>query len=601
MVTFRTRGRRLWLGGAIAAALVASLAALLLRPMLERAVRARIESATVRHGMVARIGLVHVGVWPLLRLEGVDLDLGHGVRLHADIITATWPGRLRLAVRAATLAGPTAIMVSSPATAWDIAGILGEHLQLTLVEPQAGLSIRKLADPVGSAWNVEARGLDVGRLLDVRRDAHPLLDGGIADGRVDLRASTDELSFHVDVGARGARLGVLADNADDEPQLGDPTDVTMRFDGAWRRPEGTIEIPEVHATLASAALSGSIALRDLDTDPNVPCRATGASRDSLRCAPVVPCRAAGASRDSLRCAPVVDLALGVRHLDFAQLLGTSGLAVPESLGMAPGGGSDLGSATIDVRVRGRLADPASLSVSQKIDFRPPRQMPPAIARLRGDFIFSSDDGPGPHRPINVSLASPDFIALRDVPPLFVRTLLLAEDTGFYGHRGIDLRELPTALLTNWSRGGAARGASTITQQLAKNLFLSRDKQVGRKLQELAITFLLESALGKDRILEIYLNIIEWGPDLRGLRPAARRYFGREPRELTPAQMAFLVAIIPGPIKYQSSFARGTPGPGLRSLIDELLAKLRSVHVIGEEEYQQALGEPIVVAGGRPPG
>jgi monofunctional biosynthetic peptidoglycan transglycosylase len=240
-------------------------------------------------------------------------------------------------------------------------------------------------------------------------------------------------------------------------------------------------------------------------------------------------------------------------------------------------------------------------VNQKINFTPPRQMPPAIARLRGDFTFSPDDGSGPHRPIDVSPASPDFIALRDVPPLFVRTLLLAEDTGFYGHRGIDLRELPVALLTNWSRGGAARGASTITQQLAKNLFLSRDKQFGRKLQELAITFLLESALGKDRILEIYLNIIEWGPDLRGLRPAARSYFGCEPRALTPAEMAFLVAIIPGPIKYQSSFAHGTPGPGLRSLIDDLLAKLRSVDAIGEEEYRRALAEPIVVDAGRPPG
>ena len=274
--------------------------------------------------------------------------------------------------------------------------------------------------------------------------------------------------------------------------------------------------------------------------------------------------------------------------------------LPESFGKAPGGG-DLGSATIDVRVRGRLADPASLSVSQRINFTPPRQMPPAIARLRGDFIFSSEAGVGPHRPIDVSPASPDFIALRDVPPLFVRTLLIAEDTGFYGHRGIDLRELPAALLTDWARGGAARGASTITQQLAKNLFLSRDKRLGRKLQELAITFLLESALGKDRILEIYLNIIEWGPDLRGLRPAARRYFGREPQALTPAEMAFLVAIIPGPIKYQRSFAHGTPGPGLRSLIDELLAKLRSVHAIDEVEYLQALSEPIVVAGGRPPG
>jgi len=564
MFAFRIRGRRWWLG-AIATALVASVAALLLRSTLEHAVRARIDSAAVRHGAVARIGLVHVGVWPLLRLEGFDLDLGHGERLHADMITATWPGRLRLTVRAAALAGPAGVRVSLPATAWDAVGIFGDDLQLALVEPQSGLSIHKLAGSGGSAWNIEVRGLDVGHLLDVRRDAHPLLDGGIADGRVDLQVSTDALRFHVDMGARGARLGALADNADDELQLGDPTDVTMRFDGAWRRAGGMVEIPEVHATLAGAALSGSLALRDLDTDP------------------------------------VVDLALGVQHLDFAQLLGATGIAVPESLGMAPGDGRDLGSATIDVRVRGRPADPASLSVSQKIDFKPPRQMPPSIVRLRGDFIFSSQDGSAPHRPIVVSPASPDFIALRDVPPLFVRTLLLAEDTGFYGHRGIDLRELPAALLTNWSRGGAARGASTITQQLAKNLFLSRDKQIGRKLQELAITFLLESALGKNRILEIYLNIIEWGPDLRGLRPAARSYFGREPQALTPAEMAFLVAIIPGPIKYQSSFAHGNPGPGLRSLIDELLAKLRSVDAISEEEYQQALDEPIAVAGGRPRG
>ena len=561
--------------------------------------RARIESAAARHGMVARIGLVHVGIWPFLRLEGVDLDLGHGARLHADRIAATWPGRLRLAVHAATLVGPAGVRVSSPATAWDIAGIRGEDLQLTLAEPQAGLSIRKLADPVDSVWNVEARGLDIGHLLDVRREGHPLFDGGIADGRMGFRTSADALRFHVDMGVRGARFGALADNAGDEPQLGDPTDVTIRFDGAWQRAEGTIEIPEVHGTLAGADFSGSIALRDIDTDPVVPRRAAGASRDSLPGGPVVPRRAAGASRDSLPAGPVIDLALVVRHLEFSQLLGASGLAVPESLGMAPGGGRALGSATIDVRVRGRPADPASLSVSQKINFSPPRQIPLAISRLRGDFVFGSDDGLGPHRPIDVSLVSPDFIALRDVPPLFVRTLLLSEDAGFYGHRGIDLRELPSALLTNWSRGGAARGASTITQQLAKNLFLSRDKQVGRKLQELAITFLLESALGKDRILEIYLNIIEWGPDLRGLRPAARRYFGREPGALTPAQMAFLVAIIPGPIKYQSSFAHGMPGPGLRSLIDDLLAKLRSVHAIGEEEYQQALGEPIIVAGGRP--
>ena len=98
-----------------------------------------------------------------------------------------------------------------------------------------------------------------------------------------------------------------------------------------------------------------------------------------------------------------------------------------------------------------------------------------------------------------------------------------------------------------------------------------------------------------------MNIIEWGPDLRGLRPAARRYFGREPRALTAAEMAFLVAIIPGPIKYQNAFAHGTPAPGLRSLIDDLLAKLRSVDALSEEEYRQALDEQLVVAIERPDG
>ena len=564
MFTALSPRRQRWLV-AVAAVVVVSVTALWLRPQLERAVRARIEAAAVRDGAVARMGLVRVGIWPLLRVEGFDLDLDHGVHLHADRIAVTWPGRLRLAVRGATLAGLPGVSVSSAATAWDVADRSGKNLTLTLVEPQEGLSLRKRANPAGSAWHIEAHAVDVGRLIDLQRDGNRLLEGGIVDGDADFQAGTDALRFQVALSARAARLEALADNATDQRQLGAPTDVSLRFEGDWQRAGGTLEIPKVQATVAGAALSGAITVRDLDTDP------------------------------------VVDLALGMQHLDFAQLLGASGLAVPDSLEVSPGIGGDLGSAAIDVRVRGRLSDPASLAVSQKIDFAPPRQVPPGIARLRGDFIFKPDNGPGPHRPVDVSPASPDFIALREVPPLFVRTLLLAEDAGFYGHRGIDLRELPTAVLTDFARGGAARGASTITQQLAKNLFLTRDKQLGRKLQELAITFLLESALGKDRILEVYLNIIEWGPELRGLRPAARHYFGREPHELTPAQMAFLVSIIPGPIKYQVSFAHGSPGPGLRSLIDELLAKLRSVGALGEEDYRRALAEPIVVAGGRPPG
>src|SRR3954468_728615 len=135
MLAFQTRQGRWWLGLAIAVVLVATLAAMLLRPMLERAVRERIESAAVRHGMVARIGSVRVGVWPFLRLTGFDLDLGHGVRLHADTIAATYPGRLRLVVKAANLVGPAGLSAISPESAWYVADI-DEQLQLTLIEPQ---------------------------------------------------------------------------------------------------------------------------------------------------------------------------------------------------------------------------------------------------------------------------------------------------------------------------------------------------------------------------------------------------------------------------------------------------------------------------------
>jgi hypothetical protein len=500
-----------------------------------------------------------------VRLDGLDLDLGHGGRLRADTVAATWPGQLRLAVRAATITAPGGVTVGAAASAWRLAGTSADEFQLTLLEPQEGLQLRRQKDADGGVWNIEARGLDVGRLLDLQRDGHALLDGGIADGHMEIGSSPGAARFRVNFDVRGARLGALAGNSTDDPKPGDPTDVALRLEGAWRRDRGAIEVPRIQATVAGAVLSGSLALTGLDTDP------------------------------------AIDLELGAQHLDFAQLLGASGLDVPEGLGLAAGTGHDLGSATIDLQVRGRLSVPASLTVTQKIAFKPPHELPPGIARLRGGFPFAATDAAGRHRTIDVSPSSPDFIALGDVPPLFLRTLLLAEDVSFYGHSGIDLRELPAALLTNWSRGTAARGASTISQQLAKNLFLSRDKQLGRKLQELAITFLLESALGKARILEIYLNIIEWGPDLRGLQPAAQHYFGREPQSLTPAEMAFLVSIIPGPIKYQSALTRGTPAAGLRSLVDDLLAKLRSVDAISEDEYRQALDEHLVVAGARPGG
>ncbi len=276
-------------------------------------------------------------------------------------------------------------------------------------------------------------------------------------------------------------------------------------------------------------------------------------------------------------------------LDFARLFKALGRPVEEPLGSLSG----------TVSLEGPLDDPKALAVDQQITFTRPEKRPAAVTRLRGDFAHEVTTSDGTRRTLQVSPASPDFIALLDVPPLFIRALLIAEDAAFFSHPGIDLAEMPRAIAINWARGEAARGASTLTQQLAKNLFLTREKSLHRKLRELSYSFLLESTLGKNRILEIYLNIIEWGPGLYGLRPAARHYFGREPQALTPREIAFLVSMIPGPIKYQRSIEGGELRPGFEVLVNNLLVKLRSVDALTEEQYLQAREEKLAFRGAAP--
>lgn len=127
-----------------------------------------------------------------------------------------------------------------------------------------------------------------------------------------------------------------------------------------------------------------------------------------------------------------------------------------------------------------------------------------------------------------------------------RAVLVAEDAAFFDHDGIDLKELRASLEHNWEEGRFERGASTITQQLAKNLYLSPSRNPIRKLRELLITRRLEAALTKRRILEIYLNVIEWGDGLFGAEAAARAYFGKPASALTPDEAALLAGAIINP-------------------------------------------------------
>lgn len=141
----------------------------------------------------------------------------------------------------------------------------------------------------------------------------------------------------------------------------------------------------------------------------------------------------------------------------------------------------------------------------------------------------------------------NFVPITAVSRPVIRAILAGEDARYFHHAGIDFEELEKSLERNWKDKKFTRGASTISQQLAKNLFLSPSKNPLRKLHEVLITAELELLLGKRRILEIYVNVIEFGNQLYGVEAAARRFFGQGAAHLDAQQAAFLAAVIPGPL------------------------------------------------------
>jgi monofunctional biosynthetic peptidoglycan transglycosylase len=139
-----------------------------------------------------------------------------------------------------------------------------------------------------------------------------------------------------------------------------------------------------------------------------------------------------------------------------------------------------------------------------------------------------------------------WIAYNRISKNLQRAVLVAEDDAFWQHEGVDFEQLQESLQRDWAKGRFARGGSTITQQLAKNLYLSPSKNPLRKLREFVIARRLEAELKKARILELYLNLIEWGDGIWGAEAASRTYFGTSASELGPAESALLAAAIINP-------------------------------------------------------
>lgn len=156
-----------------------------------------------------------------------------------------------------------------------------------------------------------------------------------------------------------------------------------------------------------------------------------------------------------------------------------------------------------------------------------------------------------------------------------RAVLVSEDINFFSHDGFDRGEISVALQEAWQERSLPRGASTITQQLARNLYLSPARTPWRKLQEAWLTRQLERELGKRRILEIYLNVVEFGPGIYGAEAASRHWFGIRALALNERQAAELAAVLPRP----STWHPGRRTPGYQSAVDRILRRMEKAEFL----------------------
>jgi monofunctional biosynthetic peptidoglycan transglycosylase len=162
-------------------------------------------------------------------------------------------------------------------------------------------------------------------------------------------------------------------------------------------------------------------------------------------------------------------------------------------------------------------------------------------------------------------------------------VLVSEDSAFFQHSGFDWTQIKESAKKDWDEKRLARGASTITQQLAKNLYLSTSRNPLRKIQEFFIARELERHLRKERIFEIYLNVIEWGDGVYGIEAASNRYFGKSSRELLPEEAAVLAAMIPNPRRYTPGLNRAY----LEKRKGEILDHMVQWHYLDRDEYDVA--------------
>jgi monofunctional glycosyltransferase len=185
-----------------------------------------------------------------------------------------------------------------------------------------------------------------------------------------------------------------------------------------------------------------------------------------------------------------------------------------------------------------------------------------------------------------------WVTLGGISNPMIMAVIAEEDSSFFSHKGVDYFELKESIKKDLKEKRWARGASTLTQQVIKNVFLSPEKSLGRKVKEVLWASRLEKALTKSQILCFYLNMAEWGPGIYGIGNASHSYFQKSPADLSPKQAAFLAMLLPSPIRYHAYFQKKALTKWATARVNHILNVMNRMGYIDDEETQTALHESL---------
>jgi hypothetical protein len=216
----------------------------------------------------------------------------------------------------------------------------------------------------------------------------------------------------------------------------------------------------------------------------------------------------------------------------------------------------------------------------------------SVDRFRRAFRRTAYDPEGHPVSLETGPGTPAWVPLAHITKFMEIAVLTTEDGGFHRHQGFDAEAIKNSIRENLRQKRFVRGASTVSMQLAKNLYLDRGKNLSRKLQEAVLTLYLEQALTKDQILELYLNVVEFGPLVYGIGPAARHYFNTTADELSLGQALYLSSILPNP-KVQRFAEDGAVSPGWADALRRLMKTAHDRKRITDEELDEGLRETVV--------